>query len=88
MGHRLKPHSGMPHLAPSELVDRLRDCFAYVDVDAGELKRIELESGSVTPMAGLETERGLRAINVGKGSESLCYTTLNHEADIWSVHLD
>lgn len=33
MGHRLKPHEGMPYLAPPEVVDRLREWFADVDVD-------------------------------------------------------
>jgi hypothetical protein len=33
MGHRLKPHEGMSYLAPAEVADRLRECFAYVDVD-------------------------------------------------------
>lgn len=34
MGHRLKPHDGMPYLAPAEVVDRLRDSFGHVDADA------------------------------------------------------
>ena len=33
MGHRLKPNIGMPHLAPSEVVERLRDSFTHVDAD-------------------------------------------------------
>ena len=34
MGHALRPHEGMPHLAPSEIVSRLRDSFEYVDSSA------------------------------------------------------
>ncbi len=34
MGHQLSPRNDSPHLTPTEILERLRDEFAYVNSDA------------------------------------------------------
>ena len=66
--------------------------MVFVDTQYGEaggrLLRLDMETGEVEVMPGFERSHDIYFVDVGPDRSSLCYTTMERDADIWSVPLE